>query len=366
MQLPSVAGKVVGVGCYAVNRAGRLRWSSMPKVVADDAFVRARFSQEECFVLKREHFVYAFPSGADLLGVLSRWREGNRELATLHPKDDPSSSSRNALASLTLQRSLWKHLPAFALVSCAVRMRPKRSTSWFHARRRPASSLPLAPRVTVVVAARSGDRHIVECLASLTEALAGTQASIAVIDNGARGDADALIRARFPDVLLVGGASHGGLAAKVNDHLCAHPGDLVLTVGADTMLGARAIDLLILVARRFPWGGLYCGRSRSAAAPTRVESTHAGTRRRGRWPARSKVDNAPLPTPVVQRTARLDGGLLLAHQAAWQALGGFREHRTHIECQIDLCERARKHGFEPMQVTAAEFVQLGDRRDHVS
>ena len=91
--LPAVSGEVTGNGCYAVSRAGRRRWTSLPEIVADDAFVRARFAPSERSLVPDEHFVFAFPDGPGLVGVLVRWRAGNRELAHRRRRRRPASAA---------------------------------------------------------------------------------------------------------------------------------------------------------------------------------------------------------------------------------------------------------------------------------
>ncbi len=295
MRLPSVADQVVGLGCYAVNSAGRGRWPQMPVLVADDAYVRSRFSAGERVLLRTEQMVYAFPSGGALLDVLSRWRGGNRELARLSPGADPRASSRAALRSLGSMPSVWRHLPAFAVVSAAVRLRG-RPTSWAKAPRRARGTpLPLRPRLAVRVSPGSGSGRPQECLRSLRLALQGPSVEITVAEDAAA--------------------------------------ELFLLIGANVIAEPRAIALLLLVARRFPWAGIYGGQERRPG----------------------EGERPPMP-PRIEPVMTMPGALLMVGAEAWARL---MEPETEKPAQADpgpgLCARALRQGFTPLRVSAAGF-----------
>ncbi|MGZ8667686.1 MAG: glycosyltransferase [Solirubrobacterales bacterium] len=310
MRLPSVAGQVVGLGCYAVNRAGRERWSAMPRIVADDAFVRSRFAAGERRLLEGEQMVNAFPSGRALLGVLRRWRDGNRELARLRAAADPRASRRSALLSLAAQPSAWPHLPAFAAVSGTARLGGGTSP-WARAPRRgPRVPVSLRPKLAVTVVAGGRSSRLDRCLRSLEPILATAQAEVEVVEDPAR----------------AGGSVTGD------------PAELVLLIGADVVPGPGAIELLLLVARRFPWAGIYGGR----------EARQPGGGR--------------LPGPeAIRRVAALPGGLLMVGGRAWKAVGGW-DGRPGADPGRQLCARALGGGFTPLQVSPASFSRAAEPR----
>ena len=295
MRLPSVADQVVGLGCYAVNKAGRRRWSAIPESIADDAFVRARFKPEERLVLGDEYFLYAFPSDRDLLCVLARWRCLNRALSRESPRDDPSSTAASAFLVLAAQPRVWKHLPAFALVSCAVRLQRTKSTSWYRARRRQSSHPPLAPRL-----------------------------SVGILPGGGDGELDRWIGSREAALVNVVQASGAALGDAFSRDGAEEIGDFVLLVGAGALADARIIDLLLLVARRFPWAGLY------------------GARRA----------HDPSTAPRIRERSTLHGPLLLVKREVWAALGGFEGFAAYPARSAEICACARQRGFTPLEVLA--------------
>jgi glycosyltransferase involved in cell wall biosynthesis len=315
MQLPSVASQVVGLGCYAVNRAGRERWSEMPELVADDAFVRARFSEHERRLLADECFIYEFPSGRDLLGVLARWREGNRELARLSTRDDPSVRLRGALATFAARPRLWRWLPSFALVSAAVRLRRGRSETWFHARRAAGGARAAPPRLWVGVAAR-GLPVEERLLASLEETLTGVEHTVALLEGSST----------VPPRELDGR-------------------ELLLILEADAPLDTRGLELLLLVARRFPQAGVYAAGERPGTGARGVPAAWSGA-----------------AEPPSIRDARIaSGSLLLIGPAAWAALDERREAILLAHERPALLRLARRRGFRPLQLPAGQPRRLGEQ-----
>jgi hypothetical protein len=310
LRLPSVAGQVVGLGCYAVNRAGRERWSEMPRIVADDAFVRSRFADGERRLLEGARMVNAFPSGRALLGVLRRWREGNRELARLSAAADPRASRHSALLSLAAQPSAWPYLPAFAAVSGAARL-GARADTWARAPR-PRPTLPVAPRpkLAAIVAVGDGSDRLDRCLRSLEPLGTIAEVEVEVVE----------------DPATAGGSVAG------------EPAELVLLIEAGAVPAPGAVELLLLVARRFPWAGIYGGRE---ARPT------GGGR-------------SPGPE-AIRRVTTLPGGMLMVGGQAWEAVGG-REWSSGADPGREVCTRALRAGLAPLQVSAASFSRAAEPR----
>jgi len=299
MELPSVAREVVGLGCYAVNPAGRARWSEMPELVADDAFVRARFSADERLLLDRDFFLYLFPAGRDLLGVLARWRDGNRELTRLNAGDDPRAQLPGALAAIARRPRLWRHLLAFALLSAAVRLGAGRSPAWFRASRALAPASVRGPRLWVAVLA--GPSPVEDAfLASLAGALAGVEYSLTVLGDSA-------------------------LPAPGDPHTW----DLALIVAPGHPIDPRELELLLMLARRLPAAGVY------------VAGTRAAGMKRSRVPA------------AIRDARSADGSLLLIGATAWGALGAGQLGALRPRGRAALLRRARRLGFRPLALTLA-------------
>lgn len=86
IRLPHVRKDVVGAGCFAVTRAGRLRWKKWPQIISDDGFARLMFSANERFVDENSNFRITMPElTRDLIKVRGRRIRGSFELLKKFP-----------------------------------------------------------------------------------------------------------------------------------------------------------------------------------------------------------------------------------------------------------------------------------------
>lgn len=84
-RLPFARSVAPGYGLYAVNAAGRARWSAFPRLISDDTFVRLQFAPEDRVQIAAP---YSWPMAegfAALVRVRRRQDAGVRELAALYP-----------------------------------------------------------------------------------------------------------------------------------------------------------------------------------------------------------------------------------------------------------------------------------------
>lgn len=85
-KLPFLRQGVSGAGLFAVNAAGRRRWSEFPPVISDDTFARLQFTEAERVLVD---LPYSWPI-AEGFGPLVRVRRrqdcGVREIARLFPE----------------------------------------------------------------------------------------------------------------------------------------------------------------------------------------------------------------------------------------------------------------------------------------
>ncbi|MFC3612248.1 glycosyltransferase [Lutimaribacter marinistellae] len=121
--LPFMASGVPGCGLYAVNAAGRARWTEFPDVTADDIFVRYQFEPSE---MHRVPHSYSWPIAegfANLVRVRRRQDRGLEEIRQKLP-DLATRSGRTAPTSRQV-RNLVRRDPvgflAYAAIALAVR-----------------------------------------------------------------------------------------------------------------------------------------------------------------------------------------------------------------------------------------------------
>lgn len=85
-KLPFMETGVPGVGLYAVNGAGRRRWSAFPRIFADDSFVRLLFARHERLRVP-EDFTWPLAEGwSALVRVRRRQNLGSEQLRRRFPE----------------------------------------------------------------------------------------------------------------------------------------------------------------------------------------------------------------------------------------------------------------------------------------
>ncbi len=138
-QLPVLAQGYVGSGVYAVSAAGHARIAPFPDVVADDQYVRRRFTRAERAQVPATFTIFAPRTARAYLRRATRARAGNTALdATGGPDLEAETSPRGAAALLPLARrpGTWHHVVAFAVLTAAVRaglaLTRGRSRGWGH------------------------------------------------------------------------------------------------------------------------------------------------------------------------------------------------------------------------------------------
>ena len=124
--LPFVAQDAPGFGLYAVNGAGRARWGSFPRIIADDAYVRLLFAPSERVRLPAAYDWPLVEGFAALARVRRRQDRGVAELETLYPGLLANENKPGPGAGWLLRRALADPV-AFATYA-AVRLAAKRGT----------------------------------------------------------------------------------------------------------------------------------------------------------------------------------------------------------------------------------------------
>lgn len=125
-RLPFVRSPAPGFGLFAMNAAGRARWSDWPQIISDDTFARLHFAPQERIGLPA---IYTWPmveGFARLVRVRRRQDAGVRELAAKYPQlmvnESKEPLTKTALMRLALADPLG--FATYAAVSLAVRLGP--------------------------------------------------------------------------------------------------------------------------------------------------------------------------------------------------------------------------------------------------
>ena len=120
---------VIALTRDAVNRIGQI-----PRVVADDTYLRRQFSIENVAVVDEVSFRVRTPRTLSaLIRVRSRVHRGNREVDRLAPRpsDMPREQPSSLVREILSRPSLWADAPWYLLVSIAARLLARRDqNSW--------------------------------------------------------------------------------------------------------------------------------------------------------------------------------------------------------------------------------------------
>ena len=109
-----------------------------------------------------------------------------------------------------------------------------------------------AQLLSIVIVNYNAQKHLENCLESLTSSPPATPHQIIVVDNASADGSVEAIRARWPGITLVEQPSNVGFAAGNNAGIRASAGALILLLNNDTIVPAGAIDALVARLRAHP------------------------------------------------------------------------------------------------------------------
>ena len=120
----------VGCGLYAVSEAGRSRFGSLPRIIADDAYVRAWFRDGEIIEVADAYAVVRAPrTMVDLIKIKTRSRLGVLEVRRRYPSlwsDSRSTTESIARKAARLPLRLWALAPIYVTAQTLTRLRARR------------------------------------------------------------------------------------------------------------------------------------------------------------------------------------------------------------------------------------------------
>lgn len=86
LRVPFMANGVPGCGVFAMNKAGRSRWTEWPDIISDDTFARLQFAPGDRHLVQ-EPYGFPMPEGLSrLIRVRKRQNHGVQQFATRFPE----------------------------------------------------------------------------------------------------------------------------------------------------------------------------------------------------------------------------------------------------------------------------------------
>lgn len=99
-RLPFMTEGVSGAGLFAVNAIGRRRWDRFPDIIADDAFVRACFSDDERMLVPEDYFWPMAEGFTQLVRTRRRQNRGMAQLLEQFPELSQTTGARPAASAV--------------------------------------------------------------------------------------------------------------------------------------------------------------------------------------------------------------------------------------------------------------------------
>jgi GT2 family glycosyltransferase len=221
------------------------------------------------------------------------------------------------------------------------------------------------PRVSAIVVSYNTRDDLQRSLEAL-RAHAGVSLETIVVDNASTDGTAEAVRARFPDVHLIGNTANLGFSRANNLGLRAARGELVLVVNSDCEVRPGAVAALVAVLEARPDVAIVGPRTVGTDGAPQVSFgpslTPLAEWRQGRLVRGVKAGDAD----ALRRAAALAGeerepdwvsaSCFLARKSALDAVGGFDESFFLYEEDVDLCLRVRRAGGRVLYTPRAEVV----------
>lgn len=228
-----------------------------------------------------------------------------------------------------------------------------------------------APTLSIVIVNYNAQKHLENCLESLTSSPPATPHQIIVVDNASADGSVEAIRARWPGITLVEQPSNVGFAAGNNAGIRASDGALILLLNNDTIVPARAIDALVARLLAHP--------DAAVAGPRLIDDA-----------GRAELSFGPMISPLnemrqkltmklhglgvaaasrrVERATRreryvdwVSGACLLVHRADAEQAGLLDERYFLYTEDVDFCAAIRGRGRRVLFTPSAEILHLRGR-----
>jgi len=217
--------------------------------------------------------------------------------------------------------------------------------------------------ISVIIVNHDGEAHLDRCLQSLD----GSGAEVLLVDNASRDGSLALVRERFPEVVVFPQEENLGFSAANNLAAARANGEALLLLNADAWLQSGALGLLASHFEGRPEVGLVApqlrypdGRNQFFWSPARGVFGEALQRVRNPFETQGWVHGS-----LARSVARLVGrtwytaACVLIRAEAWRSVGGFDEGFFMYFEDVDLCLRLEAAGWQLAQEPRAVAQHVG-------
>jgi N-acetylglucosaminyl-diphospho-decaprenol L-rhamnosyltransferase len=215
--------------------------------------------------------------------------------------------------------------------------------------------------------------YIHESIDSVYQNTSGVEFEIIVVDNASpEGNVD-LLRAAFPEIIIVKSATNLGFARANNLGFQYSKGDYILFLNPDTKLVSPAINTMLDRAKNIPDAGIVgCRLLNSDLSvqitsiqkfPTILNQMFDFEYLQMRWPGCSLWSIAPLFDPAVKtlKVEVISGACMLMARSTFERADKFTEEYFMYAEDIDLNHKVRHAGFANYYIGDATIVHYGGK-----
>jgi N-acetylglucosaminyl-diphospho-decaprenol L-rhamnosyltransferase len=230
---------------------------------------------------------------------------------------------------------------------------------------------PAVPHVTAVIVSWNTAELLDLCLRSIADhGPSGATLDVVVVDNASDDDSVAMVRERWPDATVIENSENEGFCRANNRAIRASTGDWLLLINADAMLLAGSLDALLARGATDPRAGivaprLVCGdgswqRWTAGRAPTlaSVGSYLFGLDRlESRFP-RLGGTYLGVDTDQAFQPEWVSSAAMLVRREMLDEIGLLDESIFVYMDDVELCQRAREHGWHVWYEAGVDVVHL--------
>jgi len=224
-----------------------------------------------------------------------------------------------------------------------------------------------SPACAIVLVCWNNKAYLKPCLRSLFDADMRSTFEVVLVDNGSTDGSQAMLRAEFPQVVLIQNDRNVGLGRASNQGIEATRAPYVLLLNDDTLVDGKSLDALIDFMATTPDAGAVGGtllngdgsfQSAHNAFPSLLEeflvATRIGPSLWSEFPARRGG-------PVAHAVDWIGSACLLLSRSALDQVGLLDEQYFIYGDEADLQYRLIRAGWKVYHVPGATTIHFGGR-----
>lgn len=227
-------------------------------------------------------------------------------------------------------------------------------------------------KLSIIIVSYNTEELLLDCIKSIEENLQQFEYEIIVVDNNSADGSVGLLKSRYSNIKLIENNYNAGFAKANNQGLLLSAGEYILLLNSDTVILGEAIDTLVTFMDIHQEAAI-CGprllnSDRTLQLPCRrgfprfLNSISHFTGLDKLLP-QNKVLGSYLMTymesSIDHEVDAVSGACMLIRKNVLCTIGGLLDESffMHFE-DIDLCFRAKKHGYRVYYVHNAEVIHL--------